>query len=248
MKKGQVTVFIIIGVLIVVGLLILFFIFSGPGLNVADVDNIQPFIESCSREATEEAISILSQKGGDISPKGYISYNGQEITYLCYSTATYLPCVNQRPLLVEHIENEITNYITPIISECFLELRGNLEDRYEIEESGLIVETTLQSKNVVVKIDKDYKITRGSEVRDFDGFRMNLVHPVYDFAKLSMEIVNQESKYCNFDELGYMIIHPEIDIEKFVSGDADLIYKLKEVATDQNFTFALKSCTLPAGY
>ncbi len=247
-KHSQVTIFVILALIVMVGFVIVFLLINPPEINLIDEKNPQAFIESCTRDAVEEAIDTLSKKGGEISPKGYISFNGTEITYLCYNEKVYDPCINQRPLLIEHIEKEITNYITPIVSKCFNELENKLRDNYNVESSGLNVETRLQSKNIGVKISRNIKIAREGEAREFNEFRMYLISPIYDFAKVAMEIVNQESRFCNFDELGFMILYSNLDVTKFITGDADIIYTIKEVSTEQKFTFAVRSCTLPPGY
>lgn len=247
-KRSQITIFIILGLIIVVSFVIIFIFFKTPELKVVDENNPQAFIESCARESVEEAIDLLSKRGGDINPLGYVSYKGENIAYLCYNEEFYKSCINQRPLFVEHIENEITNYITPVIAECFFDLKSKLEKRYSIEESEMKVKTKLQSGHVSVKIDKNFKMLRKDEARDFNEFRMNTVHPIYEFAKISMEIVNQEITFCNFDELGFNILHPEYDIKEFITGNSDIIYNIKDVATGEEFTFAVKSCTLPAGF
>ncbi len=247
-KKSQVTIFIILGLILVVTFAVVFLLFKPPEAKVADEENPQAFIESCTREATNEAIELLSKRGGDISPVGFISYKDEEITYLCYNDNFYEPCINKRPLLVEHIENEITKHITPIVADCFLDLETRLEKRYDVDTSRMDVTTILHSKNVEVNINKLFEITRKEESRDFNEFNMYLVHPIYDFAKLAMEISNQESRYCNFDELGFMILNPRYDITKFITGDADIVYNLKDLETNQKFTFAVRSCKLPAGY
>ena len=108
--------------------------------------------------------------------------------------------------------------------------------------------TKLNSKSVSVEIQKNFKISKGDYVQNYDRFGMVLIHPIYDFSKIAMEIVNQESRFCNFDELGFMIIYPEYDITKFETGDSDVIYNLREIASDESFTFAVKSCKLPQGY
>lgn len=251
-KHGQITIFVILALIIVVGLMILFLLIKPPEVKIIDEKNPQAFIESCTREAVEEAIDTLSEKGGEISPKGYITYNNTEITYLCYNENFYEKCINQRPLLVEHIENEITTYITPKIVKCFGDLQTGLEKSYKIETSALQLNTRLQSKNVVVHINKTFRMTKlggeGGESKEINEFRMHLVHPIYNFAKIAMEIVNQESRFCNFDELGFMILHPEFDITKFITGEEDIIYRIKEVSTQESFIFAVKSCKLPPGY
>lgn len=247
-KSAQITIFIILGLIIVVSIVIIFLFFKPPELKIVDENNPQAFIESCTREAVEEAIDLLSKRGGDINPYGYISYKGENIAYLCYNEEFYKSCINQKPLLVEHIENEITNHITPIVAECFFDLKSKLEKRYSIEESEIKVKTKLQSGHVSVKIDKNFKMIRKNEVRDFNEFRINSFHPIYEFARISMEIVNQEITFCNFDELGFNIVHPEYDVKKFITGDSDIIYNIKDIATGEEFTFAVKSCTLPAGF
>lgn len=247
-KSAQITIFIILGLIIIVSFIIIFLFFKPLELNIVDENNPQAFIESCTRESVEEAIDLLSKRGGDINSTGYIGYEGENIAYLCYNEEFYKSCINQRPLLIEHIENEITNHITPVIVECFFDLKSKLEKRYSIEESEIKVKTKLQSGHVSVKIDKNFKILRKDEVRDFNEFRMNTVHPIYEFAKISMEIVNQEITFCNFDELGFNILHPEYDVREFITGDSDIIYNIKDVATGEEFIFAVKSCTLPAGF
>lgn len=247
-KTAQVTIFVILSLIVVVGFVIVFLLFNPPEVRVVDRNNPQAFIETCTREATEEAIELLSKRGGDINPVGSVAYEGEEITYLCYNERFYESCVNQRPLLVEHIQDEITNHITPIVADCFFDLRKDLETRYDIEESEMKIETQLNSGQVSVKIDKNFKTIRRDEVTDYNNFRMNLVHPMYQFAKISTEIVNQEISFCNFDELGYNILHPQYDVQKFITGRSDIIYSIRDLETEEGFVFALRSCTLPAGF
>lgn len=248
LKRSQVTIFIILGLIVVVSFIIIFLFFNPPEIRMVDENNPQAFIESCTREAVEESINLLSKRGGDINPIGYVTYDGENIAYLCYNEEFYESCVNQRPLFVEHIEKEITNYITPIVAECFYDLKSKLEKRYEIEESQIDIKTKLQSGHISVTINKNFKTIRKEEIREFNEFGMNMVHPIYEFAKISMEIVNQEIKYCDFDELGFNILHPKYDVKKFITGDSDIIYNIKDSETGEQFKFAIKSCTLPVGF
>jgi len=247
-SRAQITIFIILGLILVV-LLVMLFLFINPlEVKILDDKNPQACIETCTRKAVEEALPILSSQGGDIIPNGSVMYNLTEISYLCYNYEDYNPCINQRPLLIEHIENEITNYIEPIVAECFNDLETSLEKRYEVKTSEMELKTKLHSGSVIVEIKKDFKMSRKGEIRDFNEFVMHMVHPIYDLAELSMEIVNQEASYCNFDYLGYMILHPRYDITKFKTGDSDIIYKVTEVNTDETFTFAIRGCVLPSGF
>jgi len=247
-KSSQITIFVIVAVLLVVLIVIIFFSKISLKKEVIDENNPQPYIESCVREATEDAIKILSEHGGDINPKGFVKYNGTDIVYLCYTNNYYQYCTNQRPLLVEHIEKEISNYITPIVKECFINLENNLKKRYDVETEDMKLTTKLYPNQVVVEINKKFRIYRENKKREFEYFKMNIVSPIYNFAEIATEVSNQEAKYCNFDHLGFMILYPRFDIESTITGESDRIYVITERSTNQKFHFAIRSCPLPPGY
>jgi hypothetical protein len=247
-KKAQVTIFVILGIVIVASIILLFvLLISPPQINTIDENNPQSFIESCVQEALEGAVEMISENGGDISPRGYLEYNGTEITYLCYISDYYETCINQRPLLIEHFQNEINEYIKPKIADCFLTLKNELENRYDIETSKLNVATSISSKNIHIKINKKFKMARQGSSFEIDEFNIQMNHPIYDLLTVAIEVVNQEARFCNFDELGYMILFPEYDINKFVTGDDDAVYTLTDTRTNKRFRFAVRSCVLPAG-
>jgi len=248
-QRGQVTIFIILALIIVVAIVILFLLIKKPDLQIEDVENPQSYIESCTREAVEEAISLLSEQGGDIEPKGSTMFRGKEITYLCYNANYYSPCVNQRPLLIEHIQDEITNYIEPKVENCFQTLKVKLEEKnYIIEIGNMNLETTLQTKKVFININRDFKIVKRDSTREFKNFKMGLMHPLYELSNVAIEITNQEARFCNFDILGYMVFYPEYNLDKFRPGDGDVIYQIMHKPTNQRFVFATRSCALPPGF
>lgn len=246
-NKGQVTIFIVIALIIVAGLLIIFLIWRKPTLTVFPETNPSAYIEKCMKDYGKEAIEILSEQGGDIEPEGSIRYKDKNITYLCYNANYYVPCVNQRPMLIEHIEQEITNYLEPKMRSCFSSLRDELEKRgYTVSMGEMNIVTGLQTRKVSITAERSLKLTKNNEVRNFEKFKASLANPIYDLAKIAMEISNQESHYCNFDVLGFMILYPKYDIKKFREDDST-IYILKEVASGEEFTFAIRSCAVRAG-
>jgi len=248
-KKSQVTIFIIFALIIVVLIAIFFILRASPTIKTFNENNPQAYVESCTKEALENALNILSLHGGDIEPRGSISFEDIDRTYLCYQNHYYDPCINQRPMLVEHIEKEITDYIAPIVERCLNELKINLEKRYEVTmNTPTELKTTLHPKNVNIKIKKEIKAVRGDISRDFDDFEINIKHPMHNFAEIAMEIVNQETHFCNFDVIGYMFLHPDYDVTKFITGDSNIIYVITERATDLKFTFAVRGCVMPPSF
>lgn len=251
-KKSQITIFIILALIIVVGILIIFLLRAPTKVTMGktyDENNPQSYIEQCTRDAVQDAIDILSPQGGDIVPGGSVRYDGVDRVYLCYSNDFYKRCVNQRPLLVEHIEKEITNFIFPKVEDCFKSLEMKLESRYpNIETSDMKLKTRLYPRQISIEIDKKFKMSRENQIRDFNHFKINMIHPLYNFAEIGMEIANQQAQYCHFDDLGFMIFYPSFDVTSVKTGDSDNIYTITERATNQKFTFATRSCLLPPGF
>ena len=247
-SKSQITIFIILALIFVVGIALLFLVIRKPEITILDEKNPQAFVESCTREAVEDALALLSIHGGDITPKGSIFYNNTDVTYLCYTSSFYQPCINQRPLFVEHLQGEITRFIEPRLVGCFQDLEKNLASEYTIESSALGVATQLQSKQIGIHITKKMSVHKGESVTAIDDFNVIVVHPLYNLAEIATEIVNQESSYCHFDVLGYMILHPSYNIDQTITGEGNTIYTVTEVSTGESLTFAVRSCPLPPGY
>ncbi len=244
-KQAQVAIFVIIAILIVAALL-LFFLLRRPTTDQQS-SNPEGYIRECIKDATQDAVSIILENGGDIEPELTIMYGGKNFTYLCYNQGYYKPCINQRPMLIEHIEQEITEYIEPIISDCFSSLRQEFGDRdYQISMGKMEIKTELQPKRVVVNVERELTVSKGGEIKNFKNFEVSFVTPLYELSEIAMEIVNQEAEYCNFENLGFMIIYPEYGIRK-ENVEGSLIYTVKELQTEDEFKFAVRGCVMPVG-
>src|SRR3989344_195369 len=97
-KKGQVSVFIILGILVLVVLVLLFARDSRFNEIFSSKSPYQE-IEGCIKETTKEGLNILSLQGGVIEPQNYILYEGNKIDYICYSENDYEKCIMQKPII-----------------------------------------------------------------------------------------------------------------------------------------------------
>lgn len=246
-KQGQITIFIIIALILIVLIALIFVIRNPPKIEIADEKYPQSYIEACTKEAVSGALKLIQEYGGDIEPGLSVMYKSINRTYLCYTSQYYKQCINQRPRLIEHIENQITDYITLKISECFDSLKKELEKRYDVEIGDMKLAVKLAPKEVLVDINRKFKMSREDKVIEFNNFKVLMVHPIYNLAEVSSEITNQEAQFCNFDSLGFMIIYPEYDITRFKTGDSDTIYSVRDRSSNQDFNFAIRSCVMPAG-
>lgn len=248
-KRSQVTIFIIFALIVVVLIVLMFILREPEELELISIENPQAFIDTCARDSINEAINILRIQGGEIEPEGSVMFKGREITYLCYTTKFYTPCTNQKPSLIEDIQDEITSYIYPRISNCFNTLKTESEKLYSVEmDEGMEIDIQLKSGRIIANIEKDFRLSKEDRIDEYNNFRIEIIDPLFDLSKIAMEIANQESEFCNFDALGFMIIYPKYNLDKLRTGDSDIIYTIRGRKTNKEFVFAVRTCVLPAGF
>lgn len=245
-KRAQVTLFVIIAIVIVAA--VVFLVLYKPSIAPAPtVEDPSSYIEKCSKDATSDAINTISMQGGLINPQNYILYDQQKVAYLCYTTEYYKGCVNQQPLLKETVEAQITEKIKPTVQKCVDNVVTEYKGKgYTVTSGALSIETVLQPRKVYINVRDQIVLTKGEAVR-YEKFNSILSHPLYAFVMLSNEIVNSEASEGDFDQLTYMLLHNDIDIDK-KRTNVSTIYTLQDRKTNKQFVFAVKSWETPGGF
>ena len=248
-KRAQVTIFIIIAIIIVV-VVGAFFIFFKPEFKpIPQVESPEAYIESCMKDAAKDAIDILDMHGGDIEPRHYFLYRDTKARYLCYTSLYYSACVNQEPMLKQHVENEISGYVMPKLKACVSSLKADFEKRGYGVETGtdnILLKASIQPKNVVISAEFEFTASKGEETVKSDRFEAVLKEQLYELIELASEIINQEIEFGYFEQVGYMILYPQRSVERD-RVDETRIYTLGDRATGRQFRFAVRSYVLPAG-
>ncbi|MEK6844026.1 MAG: hypothetical protein AABX83_01220 [Nanoarchaeota archaeon] len=249
-KKGQVTILAIVAIAIV-AVIIIFFIYKSKiaGPNIKNIEeNPSLFIEECVQKNVNDAIDILLPQGGFISSGHSKIYNDINVSYLCYNAGNYIPCVNEHSLFLTEIKNEIKNYAAPRIDKCFQDYKREVEDRQGIinlGEMAFIVE--LVPDRVFVNIKRDVNVNFKEQSYNYNNFDFEIISPIYNLARIAMEIASQEAKYCYFEYIGYTILYPRYKIQRFTMSDNTEIYSIKDKRSEKEMNIAIRSCAIPPG-
>ncbi len=249
-KKGQVTIFVIIGMVIVISA-ILVFIFIGNPFNYFTIDeNPKEKIESQMYETLEDSIDkTLENKGyfNEIN-KNYLVYSGKRIPYLCTVSQFYIPCTPQEPMFVSKIKENIKESLKEEIKKEFSEIEKNYKKPgYEIKTQKPGIEIYFKENSLVATSNGSITIIKGESVNKYSEFQVEIKTSIYELAKTAQKIVNYESTLCEFDRVKWQALHPEIEIKKFRASDQTKIYTLKSRNSKEEIKFAIKTCVLPAG-
>lgn len=250
------SVFIIVGIIIVAAIS-LFFLLDGtltPSTGGSSEISPNSYMESCLEDKIMEATELISAQGGYVeNPLNFtFKFEDEEdykgISYLCYNQNYYNPCIVQEPMLIQHLKDEVYNYIQEDVRNCFDDLTSSLESKgFTIDARYRDFEVELISKKVVLNIDAEITATKTDEIKEINDLKTFTSTEFYDLALVVQEIVSQEAEYCNFNHLGYMLLYPEFKIDKFETGDTETIYTVKYKKTEERFRFAIRSCVIPPG-
>tara|TARA_Y100000310_G_C20567256_1_gene756147 strand:- start:226 stop:1005 length:780 start_codon:yes stop_codon:yes gene_type:complete len=257
-KKGQLTIFIIVAVVIVAAIL-LFLLFRSsvlPDIVGGKEDtNPQAFLDSCLGDKLKETVELISHQGGYTSnplnrtfkfedEKDYV-----DVSYLCYNQNYYYPCINQEPVLITHLKDEIKDYLKNDVQTCFNDFVESLEKRgNDVDATYNGFEIQLVPKKVILEIEGNLKITKADETTAQQNLGLVVQSRFYELAVLVQEINSQEARFCNFEHLGFMLLYPQFEIDKFRTGDSTTIYTVTHRDSKEWFRFAVRSCVIPPGF
>ena len=248
-KRGQVTIFIIIAILIVgVAILFYFVIPKAETTTVFNEKNPSSFIQACLEDKIEDTAETVSLQGGSLAPEHYFTYNSINIEYLCYTNENYETCVIQQPLLKQHAESEIENEIREDVVNCFNALKESYEEKnYNVEMK--IGKTTIELLPKRVVANFDYTLTVSKDQIDrYNDFSVILNNNLYELISIANSIIEWEATLGDADPRIYMALYPDLKVEKNLRDDGTKIYVLTDKNTENKFQFASRSLVFPPGH
>ncbi len=247
-KRGQVTIFVIVAIVLVAIFLILFLYRGGPNLFQAAEVSPTGYLKDCIEPEIKATVDVLSKNGGYLNPDGTVMYNGEEIKYLCYASDFYDTCVVQQPMIKSHFEKELNSIIQPKAEQCVRSLKQEYERRgYSV--SALSVDSLVEIVPGKIKVNfvAPMTVTKESS-QTFREFDVQMNSEIYDLLFIASSIVDFEAAFGDSETTLYIQYYPNIKIEKILLSDGTTIYKLSNVVTKEEFVFASRSVAWPPGY
>ena len=154
LKRAQATIFIIIAIVIVVGMVIFFLVrqsVSKPGVS-SDTQPIYSFVEECIKQTGKEVIYSIGETGG---------YYQLDMPYYYIDGKTYIPTK-------EEIEKEIAKGINLELSFCFDDFK-NFPD-YQTKQGETKTLTKILDDQVILNVNYPLTITKGEKTTQFSQF------------------------------------------------------------------------------
>ncbi|MBI3334679.1 hypothetical protein HYZ97_04275 [Candidatus Pacearchaeota archaeon] len=249
-RKGQATLFIIIALAIVAVALLLFLYFRPNGISVTQdvVSNPEAYLASCIEPDVREQLEPIGAQGGYLNPEGYLTYQGTNIKYLCYTTQYYQTCVVQQPLIKEHVEEELTGALSESVNECVQALIDEYERRgYSVSSGSVSHDVSIIPHSITLSITAPMTVTKETS-RTFNSFSAEIPSEFYDLLITATSIIDFESKLGDAETLVYTQAYPDLEVRKVKLSDGSKVYTVTDIESEEFFTFASRSLAWPPGY
>lgn len=211
LKRGQVSVFAIIGIVAVLAIILVFFLFRSFQEKAREIANPKEYLSSqlvdikrmvsgCVDDNSRLQIQKLYENGGHVNPVRYADYYGKKITVLCYKVKNDEPCYNMM-FNNEDIDRELRSELGKGVKDCIKSgLDGFRDGEYEIDtEDFSIGDIVFEGKTLLVSIDYPITLTKGIFTVKESSFKSVIKTNFWDVAQLASSIVNMEALGAGVD-------------------------------------------------
>ena len=242
-KRGQITVFIILG-LVLLASASFFFYFRTVRLGevierVAAPEEIVPvveYVETCLLDTGSAALELLGQQGGYINLPESIRLNPFAHVEIVKNSPIKLPLWYYRgrsrvPSLAQ-MQSDISGYVEENLDVCLRNFEGLKQ--FEVDELGKIKAiTTVTEKDVVIKLDYKLRI-KNLAVKSTTKFSDYITHIPVKLKKvyeLSKDIMLRENAELFFEDmtLNLMVINPDIPFSEMYLDCSRPTWRVPEV-------------------
>lgn len=241
-KRGQVTLFILLAI-VIVSIVIVYFIWFSPSAIFGGTQRLG--FEGCVSDALEQKIDELGKTAGFINPEFSYSYKDEKVPYLCYTNEPYITCTVQKPFLKQFFEENVEKLLRPSIDSCYENSLNELSDQgYDVKSGVVTYKVIFELGKARVELDAPTTVGSGRVSK----FRAEIVSPIYEMIMLSTSIIQSEAKYGDASTDPYRLLYPDYVVDKLKQGEGTTIYIIESKIYGDKLQFASRSLIWPAGF
>jgi hypothetical protein len=256
-KKAQLTLFIIVGVVLVAAVAG-FFIFRSPsssGLPEA-IEPVQRSFLNCVEEETLKGINLLSTRGGYIELpsfepgseympfSSYLHFAGVSVPYWYYVSGNNIQ-KEQVPSL-SFMESELENYLEERVASC--DFSSFYDDGYVISFSEALADVSIEDREVFVDIRMPFMVEKGEESSVFSQHYLEVKSSLGSLYKDAKKIYDFQQENLFLENYGIDILRiyapvdgVELSCSPKVWSATDVFKELQEAIEANTMALKVKS-------
>lgn len=194
-RKGQITIFIIIAIVIIVGVVVFFAVRGSLGAKEEIPQEVAPivnFVQECMDTTLENTIYAVAEQGGyyQIPEESSIDVYGTRFSLYYINSEKVFPSANR-------VENEIEDYFSEYMDYC-LNLSVFEEQGFQINKKNLSASSKIGDENVIIKMNLPLAIKKGESVTKINSFESEINANIKKLYDTSEEVVDSYSENPGF--------------------------------------------------
>ena len=243
-KRGQITVFVIIGIIILISAFLLFYLKSqtqekSETLTPVDIKPIKLYLDSSINDVVERGIYFICLQGGYYDVPNPVDYSFIKIPYYFYLGNKSFP-------EKETIENEFSKYLEQELPNYIGNLEVFEEMGYEFETGDMQIDSSF-GKTADIKINYPITIRKNEStatIQDFYYSKDFNFDGIYDILS---DFASEHQKNPDFVPIGYLsvIAHKNnFTYNLAYSSNNTVVYSFifnNSLEKNQNFVFNFAS-------
>ncbi len=246
-KRGQVTLFVVIGIVLLLTFALFFYARDQYGITVptaqyltSQVLPIQQNIQTCITENFAPGARLLGEQGGSFNPSQSVRYQSKDVKIVCANIPNSEQCLNLlQPFSI--IELELQKYLQFKIDNCV--------DRTLATKKGYTTEGTkdilvnVSARDTSLNVLVAYDLTL---IKDEQRVRIPTVAhtmhdaPLQELYNVAVDIVNGEAATGDFNTLNYMLQNRGAHVIQTDKPFPHTIYKITKKNSNYNYWIAIE--------
>ncbi|MBT4538835.1 hypothetical protein HOI26_05650 [Candidatus Woesearchaeota archaeon] len=241
-KKGQLTIFIIIGILLILAVVLVFTLqselatFKPEEVAPTEKGRVNTFISGCMETVGEDALFLLGLHGGYIEVPSTLAQDASQHLRLSPEEVVPYWAVGERtnvPTLSE-LKHELDRYIEANLRECVQSLQPFTESYTIVEKSPLTSNTQIIDNGVTFNVHWDVEIHNAaddviSEIINHVAESSIKLKKIHETAAAIIEAEMRELKLEDITQDLIALEHPDVPLAGIEFGCSTKTWKISKV-------------------
>ena len=223
-KRGQITAFIVIGLIFLLFFLIILFTKSYriEKIGAVSSDELNPirnYVDLCAKSSASDALYLLGVQGGYTAPpKLYFQSAYAKIAYWYYKGEDVSPTIKE-------MEQELSSYVDKALPECIENLNAFRDMGFEFEFGEINTETKINENNVEFKINYPITIIKGESKAEISEFYKMIPARLGYTYNIIKTIVGKEVEDPEWIDITYLV-DQDLDFKIYPYNENTLVYSV----------------------
>jgi len=267
-KRGQVTIFIILAIVIVGGIIVYFSLRGGFGESIPeDMKPVYDYYVSCLEATTEEGISLLGEQGGYIEVPDFeagspyipfssqLSFFGQAVPYWMYVSGNNV--LKEKIPTRNEMERQLEKYVSDRVTDCdFSDFEAMGYDVYvesprdDSGEPDGSVSAGIKENSVDLGVTNQITIFKGEQSVSVTSHEFSVASKLGKFYDMAVDVYDYEKENMFLEKYALDVMRLYAPVDGVELSCTPKIFIDSEIREDlyEGLDINMNSIKLKGGY